>query len=319
MESFNKVLNERLENLNKLATETHNKKANLLSEKVDKDITALLDRLQKLENEHRESVKKLHKKHANHTTEINHKTDNISTMITQLSDRVKALEAENDQLKKKLDVITYTEDKMQEDIQKLASRKPLEKTVVVEKDYEMPKNKRSKKKSKKEEEEIEEVSEDLGLNENDLRKVRLKGTLDEEESTDDEYIRKDVKKSFVEGIYQTWTGKAAKGSNLPEFTITLYGYKFKSIDTAGKQFKHLLQEAKAQESHTQEKLSNTNDGWLFEKPVNTVLVRGKEFEIAKAEAVFYKGKVVYDINISFINNKMSPSDLKTLVAFLGRK
>ncbi len=159
----------------------------------------------------------------------------------------------------------------------------------------------------------------MGLTVEDLNRIGLKGGLEEEESSGEEHIKKDLRKSLVGGIYQTWTGKTVRKTNLPEFTITLYGYCFKSSDSAEKQFRHFLSEAKNQENHTQEKLSNTNDGWLFEKPVNTVLVNGKEFEIAKIEAVFFMEKRVYDINISFVNNKMSASDLKTLVAFLSRK
>lgn len=313
MESFNEVMNQRLEELNKLATETSNKKNSALSNKLKDDITKLISRLDKLELDHRDHLKKIHEKHNNHTIEVNQKTNNLSESINKISDRIVALESENDSLKKKLELILYTQEKLSEDLSHLKNKKiNYEPSVSITKNIE-----EDSEKNISEKQVITLSNPNLGLNSDHLRKLRLSGKLEEEDPVNVEEIDKSVKKSFVNGLYQTWSGKNSKGTNLPEFTITLYGFKFKSGDSAKKQYKNLLAEAKNQDNHTQEPLSNVQEGWIFEKPTNTVLVAGKEYEITKAEAVFYVKNTAYDVNISFLNNKMSSSDLKTIATFLS--
>jgi hypothetical protein len=165
---------------------------------------------------------------------------------------------------------------------------------------------------------VVQIDSKLGLEEDTMNKIGLKSNLDEEENVDSAYIDKKYSKSFVSGVYQTWTAKN-KVKRVPQFTLTLYAYKFKTPESAAKFFDFSVKDAKSEETHSQETLTMADDGYLFEKPVNTLIVKGKEVEIGKSEAVFYKGTIVYVLNSSYIGSKFNTSDMKSLAAFLCKK
>jgi len=305
MESFNEVLNKRLNNLNKLASDSNKSK----SDSLQKSINKIIKRLDLLEDKQRIFSINNKTHHSNNKEEYDIKIKNILQMIEQLSERINYLEFENNQLNKKIASYSTIQESRNNNLNKLNNK------IITNETKQMSQKSMANNYNK-----IPLENNDyLGLLDEDLKKMNLKGKLDEEESAGNEYISKQLQKSYNKGLYQTWTGKIIRKTNLPEFTITLYGFSFKSNDSAKKHFKQVFSEIKKQKNHMQEQINSGDESWIFEKPTNNVLVNNKEFEINKAETVFITENKVYNINISYLGNNMSTSDLKTIVAFLCKK
>lgn len=319
MKVYHDVVNKRIENLHKMVDNTHQDELQQIRLLVDKEISGVNNSLNNLKNQLLDHKKEINAKHSNHNTEINAKTENIFSTINRLNERVIKLESNNKDLVQQIKVLQAAiannngpnNDFLIDEIKELKTKlKTIDRTkpVVINT-------------INANEPTINEkiVSTNLGLTDNDLKSISIKAKLEESENLESDYVSSKWRKSFVSGIYQSWASAQKSVNGVPNFTITLYAYNFKTKDSSLKFYQESVKEARKEETHSQEKLGMTDEGWIFEKPINTLVIKGKETEIGKAEAIFTAKTTCYNINISFIQNKLSVSDIKSMIAFLIKK
>jgi uncharacterized coiled-coil protein SlyX len=317
------AINERIERLAKVVSTSDKETLFQLRTQLEKKIKILQEQIDGIHDAIGDMRTHVKSTHANHAQEMHAKTSNLSSTIEKLNHRIIVLEKENRDQMHEIKVLQAAvanspgpDSSLRDEMISLKSK--LSKINTQQAIAPQPSFIPQQTSEKHAGNSVVQIDSKLGLEEDTMNKIGLKSNLDEEENVDSAYIDKKYSKSFVSGVYQTWTAKN-KVKRVPQFTLTLYAYKFKTPESAAKFFDFSVKDAKSEETHSQETLTMADDGYLFEKPVNTLIVKGKEVEIGKSEAVFYKGTIVYVLNSSYIGSKFNTSDMKSLAAFLCKK